>query len=137
MRSLAGTRYERKGASPYRRHGSNPGSVRLGGQRHRVRVPRLRGPEGEVRLTSYAQLHARGDVDETLLRWVLYGISCRNYEVAAEALPGRAGMSIQSQSVPLRLAMRPTPTVQVHGRDCPSAARQGAGRKCGRRGADI
>ena len=66
---LAGQRHARKGEGEgYYRHGSNPGSVRLGGQRHPVRVPRVRGPEGEVRLESYDRLHgASGDVDEGLV----------------------------------------------------------------------
>ena len=38
---LAGPRHARKGEGEViYRHGSNPGSVRLGGQRHPVRVPR-------------------------------------------------------------------------------------------------
>ncbi len=92
---LAGQRHARKGAGEdYYRHGSNPGSVRLGGQRHPVRVPRVRGPEGEVRLESYDRLHgAAGEVDEGLFRKVLLGISCRDYEAAAEAVPGAIGLS--------------------------------------------
>ena len=92
---LAGQRHARKGAGEdYYRHGSNPGSVRLGGQRHPVRVPRVRGPEGEVRLESYDRLHgAAGEVDEGLFREVLLGISCRDYEAAAEAVPGAIGLS--------------------------------------------
>lgn len=46
VRSLAGARYVRG----YVRHGSNPGSVRLGSQRLPIRVPRVRGEEGEIRL---------------------------------------------------------------------------------------
>ena len=92
---LAGHRHQRKGAGEnYYRHGSNPGSVRLGGQRHPVRVPRVRGPDGEVRLESYDRLHgANGEVDEGLYRKVLLGISCRDYEAAAEAVPGAIGLS--------------------------------------------
>ena len=50
---LAGPRHERKaqGAAVYR-HGSNPGTVRLGGQRHPVRVPRVRSAAGEVQLSA-------------------------------------------------------------------------------------
>lgn len=91
---LAGQRHARKEEGERYRHGSNPGSVRLGGQRHPVRVPRVRGPEGEVRLESYDRLHgAAGDVDEGLFRKVLLGISCRDYEAAAEAVPGAIGLS--------------------------------------------
>ena len=39
-----------------------------------------------------------GEVDEVLLRRVLYGISCRNYEAAAEAIPGAIGLSSSTVS---------------------------------------
>jgi transposase-like protein len=92
---LAGPRHERKagGGSLYR-HGTNPGSVRLASQRHPVRVPRVRGEEGEVRLASYEQVRGgAGEVDEGLFRKVLLGISCRDYEAAAAAVPGAIGLS--------------------------------------------
>lgn len=92
---LAGPRNQRKGpeGGPYR-HGSNPGSVRLGGQRHPVRVPRVRSGAGEIRLGTYEQLHGgTGNVDEGLFRKVLLGISCRDFEAAAEAVPGAIGLS--------------------------------------------
>ena len=61
----------------------------LAGQRHPVRVPRVRGSEGEIRLESYGRLHgAAGEVNEGLFRKVLLGISYRDYEAAAEAVPG-------------------------------------------------
>jgi transposase-like protein len=76
------------------RHGHNPGSVRLGGQRHPVRVPRVRDRAGEVRLGSYERLHgSAGEMDEGLFRKVLLGISCRDYEAAVEAVPGAIGLS--------------------------------------------
>jgi len=81
------------------RYGSNPGSVRLGGQRLAIRVPRVRGDGGEIRLRSYQQLHTGGgEVDEVLLRRVLHGISCANYESAAAAVPGAIGLSASSVS---------------------------------------
>ena len=95
VQALAGPRHGRteEGGGRYR-HGSNPGSVRLGGQRHPVRVPRVRDADGEVKLVTYAQLHrANGAVDEGLLQRVLLGISCRDYEAAAEAVPGAIGLS--------------------------------------------
>ncbi|MEX2530819.1 MAG: IS256 family transposase [Gemmatimonadota bacterium] len=91
---LAGPRHGRKAEEGRYRHGSNPGSVRLGGQRHPIRVPRVRDQDGEVKLVSYAQLHgSSGEVDEGLFRKVLLGISCRDYEAAVEAVPGAIGMS--------------------------------------------
>jgi transposase-like protein len=97
--ALAGERYARKGREGVgRRHGSNRGSVRLGGQRVPIRVPRVRGEEGEVALTSYRKLGGSGEADEVLLRRVLYGISCRNYEGAAESIPGAIGLSSSTVS---------------------------------------
>ena len=85
--ALAGERYARKDTSVGgRRHGSNPGTVGLAGQRVPIRVPRIRHVAGsETPLGSYAALHDDRAVNDRLLKRVLYGISCRNYEAAAEA----------------------------------------------------
>jgi putative transposase len=100
VKTLAGERYARKGEwERGSRHGSNPGTVRLAGQRVPIRVPRVRGTEGgEIPLRSYEALRDGGEPDELLLRRVLYGISCRNYEAAAEAVPGAIGLSSSSVS---------------------------------------
>ena len=60
--ALAGDRYARKDASiGGRRHGSNPGTVGLAGQRVPIRVPRIRRVAGgEIPLRSYAALHDEG-----------------------------------------------------------------------------
>jgi len=97
--SLAGVRHSRKtdqGAP--RRHGTNPGSVKLAGQSIPIRVPRLRNPEGEVPLSCYEDLHQGGDLNEQIFRQVLYGISCRNYEQAAAQIPGAIGLSSSTVS---------------------------------------
>ena len=89
--ALAGARYARKdGSTAGRRHGYNPGTVGLAGQR----VPRLRRMAGsEIPLRSYAALHGDRAANDLLLKRVLYGISCRNDEAAAEAIPGAIGLS--------------------------------------------
>ena len=93
--ALAGERYARKDPSVGgRRHGSNPGTVGLAGQRVPIRVPRLRHvTEREIPLRSYEALHGDRAVNDLLLRRVLYGISCRNDAAAAEAIPGAIGLS--------------------------------------------
>ena len=107
--ALAGERYARKDPSVGgRRHGSNPGTVGLAGQRVPIRVPRIRHvTEREIPLRSYEALHGDRAVKlltrvlygiscrnyDRLLTRVLYGISCRNYEAAAEAIPGAIGLS--------------------------------------------
>jgi len=92
---LAGKPYEHNG---YQRHGKNPGSVKLAGQRVPIWVPRVRGRDREEPLASYGELRQGGDLDEPLFRRVLYGISCRNYEKAAEAVPGAIGLSSSTVS---------------------------------------
>ena len=100
VKALAGERYVRKEESLRgRRHGSNPGTVGLAGQRVPIRVPRVRSTRGgEIPLRSYGELSPDGEVNELLLRRVLYGISCRNYESAAEAIPGAIGLSSSTVS---------------------------------------
>ena len=97
--SLAGALHSRKaGADDPRRHGTNPGSVKLAGQTIPIRVPRLRDPGGEVPLACYDNLHQGGDLNDQVFRQVLYGISCRNYEQAAEQIPGAIGLSSSTVS---------------------------------------
>ena len=97
--ALAGERYARKDVSVGgRRHGSNPGTVGLAGQRVPLRVPlrvpRIRHVAGsELRLRSYEAVHGDRALNDVLLKRVLYGISCRNDEAAAEAIPGAIGLS--------------------------------------------
>jgi hypothetical protein len=43
-------------------------------------------------------VNGSGEVDAVLLKRVLYGISCRNYEAAATAIPGAIGLSSSSVS---------------------------------------
>lgn len=98
VEALAGARYERNDGAAGMRYGSNPGTVRVAGQRVAIRVPRVRGKRGELALRSYQALHGPGEIDERLLKRVLYGISCRNYALAAEAIPGAIGLSSSSVS---------------------------------------
>ena len=100
VKALAGERYARKeDLERGRRHGTNPGTVGLAGQRVPIRVPRVRSMGGgEIPLRSYEALSHGGETNDLLLRRVLYGISCRNYESAAEAIPGAIGLSSSSVS---------------------------------------
>ena len=100
VKALAGERYARKDELERgRRHGSNPGTVGLAGQRVPIRVPRVRSlGGGEIPLRSYEALSRGGEVDDLLLKRVLYGISCRNYESAAESIPGAIGLSSSTVS---------------------------------------
>ena len=98
--ALAGVRYARKAtATRGRRHGSNPGTVGLAGQRVPIRVPRVRSVAGsEIPLRAYDALRGAREANGVLLRRVLYGIACRNYEAAAAAIPGAIGLSSSTVS---------------------------------------
>lgn len=98
VETLAGPRYAREDGASGMRYGSNPGTVVLDGQRVPIRVPRVRSDQAEIPLRSYQGLHGTGTADDALLRRVLYGISCRNYEAAARAIPGAIGLSSSSVS---------------------------------------
>jgi transposase-like protein len=98
VEALAGARYVREDGANGTRHGSNPGTVVLDGQKVPIRVPRVRSEQAEIPLRSYQALHGTGTADGGLLRRVLYGISCRNYEAAARAIPGAIGLSSSSVS---------------------------------------
>jgi putative transposase len=100
VQELAGAWYERKESEVRgRRHGTNPGTVRVAGQRVPIRVPRVRSLGGaEIPLRSYEALSREGEVNDLLLKRVLYGISCRNYESTAELIPGAIGLSSSSVS---------------------------------------
>ena len=94
--ALAGERYARKDVSVGgRRHGSNPGTVGLArparGDSRAAGFAMSRG--ASCRCRSYEALHGDRAVNDVLLKRVLYGISCRNYEAAAEAIPGAIGLS--------------------------------------------
>lgn len=91
VEALSGARYRHGGE--LRRFGFNPGTVKLGGQRVPIQVPRVRGPEGEVTLKSYELLHRGTPVAEGLLERVLYGVSCRNYGTTIQERTGSIGTS--------------------------------------------
>lgn len=91
---LAGERYQRKKAMDGpRRYGSNPGTVTFLGQKVPIRVPRVRDATGELPLESYQHLHRGTPFDEGLLHRILYGLSCRDYSSAVEAIPEAIGVS--------------------------------------------
>ena len=96
---LAGARYARKEAA-CRRWGEQPGSVYLADQKVPLEVPRVRDVvrNEEVSLTSYQALQQPRSLDEGLLLRILRGLSSRDYEACAEAVPSAFGLSKSSVS---------------------------------------
>lgn len=93
--ALAGTRYSRVGGrAGVVRWGRQAGSVYLADQKHTITYPRVRdlAQHTEVPLTTYQRLQEPRAADAGLFRKVLLGLSCRNYEACAEAVPGAFGL---------------------------------------------
>lgn len=96
VQTLAGKPYAREGREPgVVRYGYNPGSVRLGGQLIPMEVPRLRNlrTQEEVELKTLKAIRNTGQTDEKLFRRVLHGLSCRDYQGAAQDVPEALGLS--------------------------------------------
>ncbi|RPJ79270.1 MAG: IS256 family transposase [Acidobacteria bacterium] len=99
--ALAGMRYSRTGGEPgCVRWGRQRGSIFLADQKVPVAVQRVRDRQRrqEIPLQSYQQLQAARAADAGLFRKVLAGLSCRDYEASAEAVPEAFGLSASSVS---------------------------------------
>jgi putative transposase len=98
---LAGQWYQREGRQPgYVRWTSQRGSIYLADQKLPITVPRVRDRlrDQEVPLQSYERLQRPRAVDMGLLHKVLGGLSTREYERCAEAVPEAFGLSASTVS---------------------------------------
>lgn len=98
---LAGPRYaHRDGRPDVLRHGRQWGSVYLGDQKLPIEVPRVRDRRRgvEIPLATYRGLQQPRRADAGVLRRILAGLSCRDYERCAEAVPEAFGLSASSVS---------------------------------------
>lgn len=99
--ALAGARYCRTGGQAgVVRWGQQRGSVYLADQKLPIPVPRVRdrAANREVSLTTYERLQRPRAADAGLFRKVLVGLTCRQYEACAEAVPEAFGLSASSVS---------------------------------------
>lgn len=80
--------------------GANRGSICLGDQKVKVRVPRVRNRQQnvEVPLMSYERLQSTGVLEELALKRVINGISMGKYEDAALSVPETFGIKRSSVS---------------------------------------
>ncbi|MGH9790666.1 MAG: transposase, partial [Candidatus Acidiferrales bacterium] len=98
---LAGERYVREGRQPgHVRWAGQRGSIYLADQKIPIMVPRVRDRfrNHEVPLPVYARLQQPRAVDTGLLHKVLGGLSTREYERCAEAVPEAFGLSASTVS---------------------------------------
>ncbi|MBA3498593.1 MAG: hypothetical protein H0T86_15955, partial [Gemmatimonadales bacterium] len=99
--ALAGARYAHDDAHPeIVRWGEQPGSIYLADQKLPIQVPRVRDRAAghEVALTTYQHFQTPRALDGGLFRRVLGGLSCREYEAAAETVPQAFGLARSSVS---------------------------------------
>ena len=99
--ALAGPRYAHGDAHPSRvRWGRQAGSIYLADQKLPMVVPRVRDRTAgrEVPLATYEHFQTPRALDIGLFRRVLGGLSCREYEAAAEAVPAAFGLAKTSVS---------------------------------------
>ena len=101
IQSLAGERYARTGRQPgHVRWTSQRGSIYLADQKIPIQVPRVRDRlrNQEVPLQIYERLQQPRALDTGLLHKVLGGLSTREYERCAEAVPEAFGLSASTVS---------------------------------------
>lgn len=99
--ALAGARYAHDDGTPgVARWGQQRGSIYLADQKVPITVPRVRDLHAgtELPLATYAQLQTPRAQDVGLFRRVLAGVSTREYEAAAEAVPEAFGIAKSSVS---------------------------------------
>ena len=101
VRRLAGPKHKRRGGVPgYVRWCCQQGSVYLADQKLPITYQRVRDRlrNTEVPLPTYRRLQVPRQADAGLFRKVLLGLSCRDYEACAEAVPEAFGLSPSSVS---------------------------------------
>ncbi len=101
VQRLAGERYVRAGRLPgHVRWTPQRGSIYLADQKIPIEVPRVRDRlrNQEVPLPTYERLQAPRALDTGLLHKVLGGLSTREYERCAEAVPEAFGLSASTVS---------------------------------------
>ncbi|MFN9117070.1 MAG: transposase [Gemmatimonas sp.] len=99
--ALAGPRYTHADGRPaIARWGAQAGSVFLADQKVPIQVPRVRhrATNTEVPLATHAHLQTPRGQDVGLFRRLLGGLSCRDDEAAAEAVPEAFGLTTSSVS---------------------------------------
>lgn len=91
VEAICGARHSR--AAQASRWGTQPGSITLGNQRVSVQRPRVRGPEGEIPLTTYARFQDPGVFDAQVFEQGLKHVSQRDYEKGLPQIAASFGVN--------------------------------------------
>jgi putative transposase len=94
-----GLRYERVADRTVTRYGHQPGVVVVAGQKVPIRRPRVRHTRrcGEAELETYGLLQSPEAMPEAVLRRMVRGVSCRDYEGVVDL--ARDGFGVNKSSV--------------------------------------
>ena len=102
VRNNAGVRYshDKPNDGRYSRWGYNPGSVKIGNQKIPVSVPRIYDHKSKRNqsLQTYEKLREIGDVNDSVLKAMILGLSTRDYEPVVKNMLDSFGMSHSSVS---------------------------------------
>jgi Transposase, Mutator family. len=100
VESLAGERYSRKGdGNPFRRWGSNSGSIRIDGEKVPIEVPRVRDTEAEEERSLEGYQAMKGaEPGPGLMKAILLGLSQGDYQEVASQFVDGFGLSQSSVS---------------------------------------
>jgi transposase-like protein len=81
------------------RYGYDPGWIAMAGQKLTVERPRVRSTrgKGEIRLSRYAQMQAPGRMPQAVLKRMVRGVSCRNYEGVVDC--AKEGFGLKKSSI--------------------------------------
>jgi len=90
------------------RYGKQPGSIYLADQKLGIEVPRMRNlhHNREVPLRTYQQLQQPRAADHGVLQRILTGLTCREYERCAEAVPEGIRVIVVDGVTPLHPCQR-------------------------------
>lgn len=97
---LCGARYSHQADRKATRYGSQPGMVTIAGQKMRIPRPRVRsGRDGkEIPLELYGMAQREEAMPEAVLRRMVRGVSCRDYEGVIETAKESLGVKRSSVS---------------------------------------
>jgi|SRR5438105_4655054 len=100
VRSKCGERRRRSNGRAAYRYGKQAGYVVLGGHKVRIERPRMRTMDGkrEVEMEIYGRLQQREVIDETVLKRLVRGVTCRNYRAVIDTIRESVGVSRSSVS---------------------------------------
>lgn len=96
---LCGQRYQRQPDRKVTRYGRQPGVITLAGQKLPVEKPRVRRTDGrgEAELSTYGLLQREEAMPQAVLRRMVRGVSCRDYEGVVDL--AQEGFGVKKSSV--------------------------------------